>query len=82
MCLKLGRKGKALTQGIGPRPSDALPKEWPFMVYEHYDFARNPIVEDHEFSLDLNVFVAVFQLWRVRSRNFWKRKSAIVRSAR
>jgi len=22
------------------------------MVYEHYDFARNPIVEDHEFSLE------------------------------
>jgi hypothetical protein len=24
----------------------------PFMVYEQYDFARNPIVEDQEFSLE------------------------------
>jgi hypothetical protein len=24
----------------------------PFMVYEQHDFARNPIVEDQEFSLE------------------------------
>jgi len=31
---------------------DAGSKEWPFMVYEQYDFARNPIVEDQVFFLE------------------------------
>jgi hypothetical protein len=26
-------------------------EDWPFMVYEQYDFARNPIVENQVFFL-------------------------------
>ena len=51
------------------------------MVYEQYDFGRNSIVENQEFPSNLNVFAAVFQLWHVRSKNFWKRKSVIGRYA-
>jgi hypothetical protein len=47
------------------------------MVYEQYDFTRNPIVEDQEFPSNLSVFAAVFQLWHVNSKNFCKRKSDI-----
>ena len=35
-----------------PDSKIARSKERPFMVYEQYDFTRNPIVEDHEFSLE------------------------------
>jgi hypothetical protein len=41
-----------LSQTISSRPLNARSKEAPFMVYEQYDFARNPIVEDQEFSLE------------------------------
>jgi hypothetical protein len=45
-------KANDVEHAIGSRSSNAQPKEWPFMVYEQYDFARNPIVEDQEFSLE------------------------------
>ena len=35
-----------------PDSKIARSKERPFMVYEQYDFTRNPIVEDQEFSLE------------------------------
>lgn len=54
--LKLGEKQTTLSQAISPRSlnarSNARPKERPFMVYEQYDFTRNPIVEDQQFSLE------------------------------
>jgi hypothetical protein len=41
-----------LSQAISSRSLNARSKERPFMVYEQYDFTRNPIVEDQEFSLE------------------------------
>lgn len=50
--LKFDGRQTTLSQAISSCSSDAHPKEWPFMVYEQYDFTRNPIVEDQEFSLE------------------------------
>jgi hypothetical protein len=50
--LKFDGRRMTLSQAISSRPSNARSKERPFMVYEQYDFARNPIVEDQEFSLE------------------------------
>ena len=47
-------RGKAndVEPGISSRSLKTNSKERPLMVYEQYDFTRNPIVEDQEFSLE------------------------------
>jgi len=50
--LKLGGRQTTLRQAINSRSLNARSKEWPFMVYEQYDFARNPIVENQVFFLE------------------------------
>jgi hypothetical protein len=50
--LKFDGRQMTLSDVIGSRSSKARSKERPFMVYEQYDFTRNPIVEDQEFSLE------------------------------
>jgi hypothetical protein len=40
------------SQAINSRSLNARSKEWPFMVYEEYDFARNPIVANQVFFLE------------------------------
>jgi hypothetical protein len=42
----------ALSPAVSSCWLNARSKERPLMVYEQYDFARNPIVEDQEFSLE------------------------------
>jgi hypothetical protein len=46
------RRPTTLSQAISSRSLNARSREWLFMVYEQYDFTRNPIVEDQEFSLE------------------------------
>jgi hypothetical protein len=41
-----------LRQAISSRPLNARSQEWRFMVYEQYDFARNPIVANQVFFLE------------------------------
>jgi hypothetical protein len=50
--LKFDGRQPTLSRAINSRSLNEGSKEWPFMVYEQYDFARNPIVQDQEFSLE------------------------------
>jgi hypothetical protein len=50
--LQFDGRRMTLSQAISSRPSNARSKERPFMVYEQYDFTRNPVVEDQEFSIE------------------------------
>jgi hypothetical protein len=49
--LKLDGRQTTLSQAISSRSLNARSRMWPFMVYEQYDFARNPIVTNQVFFL-------------------------------
>jgi hypothetical protein len=49
--LKFEGRQTTLSRATSSRSLDARSKERPFMVYEQYDFARNPIVENQVFFL-------------------------------
>jgi len=50
--LKFDGRQTTLSQAVGSRSLTARSREWPFMVYEQYDFARNPVVENRVFLLE------------------------------
>jgi hypothetical protein len=50
--LKFEGRQTTLSRATSSRSLDARSKERPFMVYEQYDFARNPIVENQVFFLE------------------------------
>jgi len=49
--LKFDGRQKTLSQVISSHSLNRRSKEWPFMMYEQYDFVRNPIVADQVFFL-------------------------------
>jgi hypothetical protein len=49
--LKVDERETTLSRAISSRSLNARPRKWPFMVYEQYDFVRNPIVADRVFFL-------------------------------
>jgi len=50
--LNFDERQTTLSQTISSRSLNGRSRKWPFMVYEQYDFARNPIVADQVFFLE------------------------------